>query len=99
MLKEQLEQVFGFALQEDTFSKAEIARRARYVCVYGLGKYFEDAFLRQNIRARFGVTHLCDGNPERREKIRQDIAPVPETPCEPLAEEADRPIPDNNVER
>ncbi|MBQ7477988.1 MAG: FkbM family methyltransferase [Selenomonadaceae bacterium] len=72
MLIKQLEQAFGFALQEDTFSKAEIARRARHVCVYGLGKYFEDASLRQNIRERFGVTHLCDGNPERREKIRQD---------------------------
>ena len=32
------------------------------------------------------------------DKIRQDIAPVPETPCDAPAAESDRPIPDSNVE-
>lgn len=42
------------------------------VGVYGLGKYFDDAFIKQNVQKRFGVTFLCDKNVSRLETLKKD---------------------------
>ena len=67
-----LETAFNYATTHGTFSKTRIVANAKNVCIYGLGKYFDEAFLRQNIGERFHVTHLCDGSAARREAIRND---------------------------
>ncbi len=72
-LREKLEDAFDYAMENKVFSKTSIVKKANAVCIYGLGKYFDEAFLRQNIGARFGVTHLCDGNAVRRAEIQQDM--------------------------
>lgn len=71
-MRQQLMDSFEYAIKHHTFTKTDIVKHAKNVCVYGLGKYFEDAFVRQNIQQRFGVNYLCDGNPERLEYLRQE---------------------------
>ena len=71
-LGKKLDDAFDYAMENKVFSKTTIVKNAKSVCIYGLGKYFDEAFLRQNIGERFGVTHLCDGNAGRRADIQQD---------------------------
>ena len=71
-LRKKLDDAFDYAMENKVFSKTAIVKNAKSVCIYGLGKYFDEAFLRQNIGERFGVTHLCDGNAGRRADIQQD---------------------------
>ena len=35
------------------------------VCVYGLGKFFDDVFEERNFKSLFGVNYLSDSNPEK----------------------------------
>jgi FkbM family methyltransferase len=63
--KEQLEHALDYAAQTGSFHRRNLVEQADHVCVYGLGKYFEDAFIRQNVRERFRVDLLCDGNAEK----------------------------------
>lgn len=71
-LRDKLGKAFDYALENESFCKTSIVKKAKSVCIYGLGKYFDEAFLRQNIGGRFGVTHLCDGSAERRADIQRD---------------------------
>lgn len=67
-----LEKAFDFAVRHNSLSKTSIVKSSSEVCIYGLGKYFEDAFIRQHIKERFGVTHLCDGSVARRREVEAD---------------------------
>ncbi len=71
-MKDKLIKAYDYALENDSFSKVSIVKQAKKVCVYGLGKYFEDAFIRQNIGKRFEVTYLCDSNKNKLEELSQD---------------------------
>lgn len=68
-LEKQLESAVAYAVETGSFHKMNLIERAAHVCVYGLGKYFEDAFIRQNVRERFQVDLLCDGNYEKVQSI------------------------------
>ena len=70
--KECLIEAFHYAMEMESFSKERILEKRKNICIYGLGKYFEDAFIRQHIKERFHVTHLCDSDKEQREKIIKD---------------------------
>ena len=70
-MKEQLIEAFDYAKQHHTFTKTDIVRHSKNVCVYGLGKYFEDAFFRQEIGKRFSVRWLCDRSSRRLEELRK----------------------------
>lgn len=72
--KNTLSLAFDSAVEKKSFNKAHIALRARNVCVFGLGRYFDEAFLRQNVRERFHVNILCDNNRKRLEEIENDPA-------------------------
>ena len=63
--RDALKQAFLYAKENKSFSKTSIVQNADNVCVFGLGKYFEDAFIRQDIQRRFKVNYLCDNNPEK----------------------------------
>lgn len=69
--KNHLMDAFEYAKNNKTFTKVDIVQNAKNVCVFGLGKYFEDAFERQNIQERFRVKYLCDNNHERMLQLRQ----------------------------
>lgn len=64
-LEQQLERAVSYAEETGSFHKRNLIEQADHVCVYGLGKYFEDAFIRQDVRKRFHVDLLCDGNFEK----------------------------------
>lgn len=65
VLEKQLEAAVAYASETGSFHKGNLIEQAEHVCVYGLGRYFEDAFIKQNVRERFHVDFLCDGNYEK----------------------------------
>lgn len=71
-MREQLIRSFAYAVKHHTFTKTDIVKYSKNVCVYGLGKYFEDAFVRQNIQRRFGVNYLCDSSKDRLDFLKQE---------------------------
>lgn len=70
-LEEQLKNAISYASETGSFHKMNLINQAAHVCVYGLGKYFEDAFLKQNVRERFRVDLLCDSNAEKVQSVVQ----------------------------
>lgn len=68
-LEQQLEKAVSYAEETGSFHKMNLIEKAEHVCVYGLGKYFEDAFIIQNVKERFHVDLLCDGNYEKVRKV------------------------------
>lgn len=64
-LREQLKEAIEYATETGSFHKRNLIEKAEHVCVYGLGKYFEDAFIRQHVKERFAVDFLCDSNFEK----------------------------------
>ncbi len=71
-LMEKLKHAFAYAMKRQSFSKVQIVKNAKNVCVFGLGRYFEEAFLKQGVRNRFGVRYLCDNNIERLRTLEGD---------------------------
>ncbi len=71
-LMEKLKYAFAYAMERQSFSKVQIVKNAANVCVFGLGRYFEEAFLKQNVKERFGVQYLCDNNIERLRILEKD---------------------------
>ena len=71
-LMEKLKHAFAYAMKRQSFSKVQIVKNAKNVCVFGLGRYFEEAFLKQDVRNRFGVRYLCDNNIERLRTLEGD---------------------------
>jgi len=70
--RELLLTAYDYALENRTFSKVDIVNQAEEVIVFGLGKYFEDAFLKQRIKERFKVKYLCDNNKEKIDMLSKD---------------------------
>jgi len=70
--KKQLIQALDYAGQTGSFNKRNIIENAENVCIYGLGTYFEAAFIRHNVRERFKVTMLCDNNRQRLAEVAVD---------------------------
>ena len=71
-LMEKLKHAFAYAMKRQSFSKVQVVKNAKNVCVFGLGRYFEEAFLKQDVRNRFGVRYLCDNNIERLRTLEGD---------------------------
>lgn len=71
-LEQQLERAFDSAIKRNSFSKVNLLKRADHICVFGLGKYFGEAFIQQNVRKRFQVDYLCDNNEGRLAELKQD---------------------------
>lgn len=71
-LEEVLQKAFQYAVHRKSFTKMSLLKQAENVCVYGLGRYFEEAFFKQNVRERFHVNYLCDKNDSRLEELSID---------------------------
>lgn len=71
-LEEVLQKAFRYAVHRKSFTKMSLLKQADNVCVYGLGRYFEEAFWGQNVRERFHVNYLCDKNECRLEELSKD---------------------------
>lgn len=64
-LREQLKETIAYAAESGSFHRRNLIEKAEHVCIYGLGKYFEEAFFKQHVRERFAVDLLCDSNFEK----------------------------------
>lgn len=70
--KEKLNDAFLYATEKECFRKTDLIKQSDNVCVFGLGKYFDDAFIKQNVQKRFKVKYLCDNNSERLEQLKNN---------------------------
>lgn len=70
--EEILKKAFSYAVKRKSFTKMSLIKQAENVCVYGLGRYFEEAFFRQRVMERFSVGYLCDKNERRLEELASD---------------------------
>lgn len=71
-LEAVLYKAFQYAVHRKSFTKMSLLKQAENVCVYGLGRYFEEAFFQQNVKERFGVNYLCDKNSSRLKELSED---------------------------
>ncbi|MBN7573062.1 hypothetical protein C1H57_00405 [Clostridium sp. 2-1] len=67
--EEQLKNAIEYAAITGSFDKRNIIDSSENVCVFGLGRYFEEAFEQQNVKERFHVNLLCDNNKEKLEEV------------------------------
>lgn len=67
--KQQLKRALEYAEKNGSFSKLNMAENADEVCVYGLGKFFDEAFIQWNFMNQMQVSLLCDSNPEKWGKL------------------------------
>lgn len=54
-----------YALEHNSFNKLNLIAQADHVCVFGLGRYFEEAFVSKRIKQAYNVDLLCDNNPDK----------------------------------
>jgi len=75
--KQILEKSIDYALESNTFNKLQLVEQAENVCVFGLGKYFDEAFESKHMKEKYKVNLLCDNNPEKWGKKFYGIECVP----------------------
>lgn len=62
-----------YALEHNSFNKLNLIEQADYVCVFGLGRYFEEAFVSKRIKHTYNVDLLCDNNPKKWGKVIEGL--------------------------
>ncbi len=67
-----LQNAFQYAVKRKSFTKIKLLKQAEHVCVYGLGRYFQEAFFQQHVKERFGVDLLCDKSEQRMKELSGD---------------------------
>lgn len=68
-----MSQALDFAFETGSFHKNNRIEQAEHVCVYGLGRYFEDAFLGQKVQERFRVDLVCDRSAEKARAVAEKL--------------------------
>lgn len=63
--REELIQAINYALKTGSFNRKKWVNSFENVCVFGLGRYFSEAFTQQNVQERYHVNFLSDNNPEK----------------------------------
>lgn len=63
--KRRLEEIFEYSIEHDSFNKARMVEKAKNVCVFGVGKFFFEAFESKKIKESFHVNILSDNDPDR----------------------------------
>ena len=67
-----LQNAFQYAVKRKSFTKIKLLKQAEHVCVYGLCRYFQEAFFQQHVKERFGVDLLCDKSEQRMKELSGD---------------------------
>lgn len=73
--RKKLEQIVESAMRSGRYCKQTYIQSFRNVCVYGMGKLFEDTFEDRDLAKRFHVNYLSDADPAK--KLRGGIAASP----------------------
>lgn len=63
--REELVQAIDYAIETGSFNKKKWVNSFENVCVFGLGKYFDEAFIQQNVQERYHVNFLSDNTPDK----------------------------------
>jgi len=63
--RKELEKAIEYASRTGNFSKINMCRNAKNVCVFGLGTFFNEAFYHYDMKERLGVNLLSDNNSEK----------------------------------
>ncbi len=63
--KKQLEAALEYAVEYRSFSKLNMAENADIVCVYGLGRFFQEAFLQWDFLNKMHVNMVCDSDEKK----------------------------------
>ncbi len=63
--RDELIQSINYAIKTGSFNKKRWVNSFKNVCVFGLGKYFDETFVQQNVQKRYNVNLLCDNNPKK----------------------------------
>lgn len=79
-LRDRLYASLKYAIENDSFNKANVVRRAKNVGVFGLGKFFHDSFVDNLLNLNIKVDVLADNNPAKWGKEYFGLKVVP--PCE-----------------
>ncbi len=77
LLRENLIHIIERAKKTSGYCKQAMIRSHKNVCVYGLGKFFEDVFEERNFKNRFGVNYLSDRDENKWGKTIYGIETVP----------------------
>ena len=64
-MREILEGAIEFAKRNGSFSIINACKAAKNVCIFGTGRYFEEAFDTWKYKENLCVNLLCDNNPEK----------------------------------
>ena len=65
IMREKLSKAIDFATKTGSFSTINACRNAKNICVFGLGRFFEEAFDTWNFKDKLGINVLCDNNPDK----------------------------------
>lgn len=58
-----------YAEQTGSFNIINLVNKSKNVCVFGLGRYFREAFIQQNVKEKYSVNLLCDNNKEKVDEV------------------------------
>lgn len=70
---QKIKATIQYALDHGSFNKRNIVDNAKHVCIYGTGRFFEDAFDQLFLKHGIRVDFLCDRNPEKWGKTIQGL--------------------------
>lgn len=57
-----MEEGIAYALEHSSFNKVNLIDQAENVCVFGLGTFFEEAFVSKKVKEKYHVNLLCDND-------------------------------------
>lgn len=77
LLREKLIHIIERAKETSGYCKQAMIHSHKNVCVYGLGKFFEDVFEERDFKNRFGVNYLSDRDENKWGKTICQIETVP----------------------
>ncbi len=77
MYLKQLNNAIDYSLKSGSFNSLNIVDNAKNVCVFGLGTYFNEAFVSQGIKKKYHVNLLSDNAPDKWGKTFESIKCIP----------------------
>ena len=76
-IREKLAQAIAFAASTGSFNPINVCKNTKNVCIFGLGRFFEEAFDTWNMKKLLNINVLCDNNPEKWGKTFKGLPCIP----------------------
>lgn len=88
----QISNAIDYAVEHGTFHLCNIVDSTENVVLFGLGRYFSEAFERQKVKERFHIRYLCDNNPEKWGKTFYGLPCIAPYEMEKMAKAGKKPV-------